>query len=387
MLRIFFFIALIAISAAGCATSIPGISPPGSEVSGRTSDIRDHQEKSGEAWQSKWEKTLREAEKEGKVVVYGAATGQIRDALIKGFHDRYGIPVEYMAAKGPEISTKVLSERKAGLYIPDVIIGASVPAITVLKPAGAFDPIEPVLILPEVLDPKVWWNTELPWVDKDHYFIAFLAYASNNIAVNPEVVKSQDINSYRDLLDPKWKGKMVMHDPTIAGSGRSFTAVMAFYIMGVDYLKQLANQEPFIARDHRLLAEWVARGKYPVGLAIESEAIEQMRSAGMSLQYASPGEGTYVTTGTGFLSRPKNAPHPNASIIFINWLMSKEGQTVYTDVARLQSARADIPTTNVDPFSIRKPGVKYFVTSTEEYQLRGPESIELSTEIFGKLIK
>lgn len=385
MLRIFFFIAIVTIAAAGCAS--PANTPANNDSLKDVSGAKQLQEKSSEAWQTKWEKIRQEAKREGKVVVYGAATGEIRDALIKGFNNRFGIPVEYMAAKGPEIATKVLAERRAGLYIPDAIIGASVPAITVLKPAGAFDPIEPVLVLPEVLDPKVWWNNELPWVDKDHYFIAFLAYASNNIAVNAEVVKADEIKSYRDLLAPKWKGKLAMHDPTIAGSGRSFTAVMAFYIMGVDFLRQLASQEPFIARDHRLLAEWVARGKYPVGIALESEAIEQMRSAGMRLQYATASEGTYVTTGTGFLSLPKNAPHPNASVLFINWLMSKEGQTTYTDVARLQSARADIPITNVDPFSVRKPGVKYFVTSTEEYQLRGPESIELSKEIFGHLIK
>ena len=180
---------------------------------------------------------------------------------------------------------------------------------------------------------------------------------------------------------------MAMHDPTIAGAGQSFIAVLAHYIMGADYLRQLAAQEPFIVRDHRLLAEWVARGKYPVGLSIESEAIEQMREAGSPLLYVNASEGTYVTTGTGFLSLPKNAPHPNSSAVFINWLLSKEGQTAYANVSRLQSDREDMPTTNIDPLSMRQPGVKYVNTSNEEFWLKGPDYINLGKEIFGYLIK
>ncbi len=376
------YVSLLLVLSFSCK-SIPAKQAP-SSVSGQ-----EIQEATTNTWEIKWDKMVHEAKKEGKVVVYGAATGDIRDALVKAFTNKYGIPIEYMPAKGPEIAAKILAERRANLYIPDVIIGASVPSIATLKPAGVFDPMSPVLILPEVTNPEVWWQKKIPWVDNEQkYFIAFLAYASNNILINKEIVQFGEINSYRDLLAPKWKARMVMHDPTAAGSGRSFTAVMGWYIMGVDFLRQLANQEPFIARDHRLLAEWVARGKYPVGLAIESEAIEQMKSAGVAnLEYVIASEGTYVTTGTGFLSLPRNAPHPNASALFINWLLSKEGQTVYTDVARLQSARVDIPTTNMDPLSMRKPGMNYYQTSTEEYQLRGPESIELAKDIFGNLIK
>lgn len=386
MVKISLFAALILTILVACASPTSPVSPSGSEADA-VSQAKQTQQITREAWQIKWEKTIAMAKKEGKVVVYGAATGAIRDALIKSFDSKYGIPVEYMAAKGPEIATRILAEQRAVLYLPDVIIGASSPAVSTLKPAGVFNPLEPVLILPEVTDTKLWWDNRLPWVDKDHYFIAFLAYATPKIVVNPDMIKPDDIKSYRDLLNPKWKGKMAMHDPTIAGAGQSFIAVLAHYIMGADYLRQLAAQEPFIVRDHRLLAEWVARGKYPVGLSIESEAIEQMREAGSPLLYVNVSEGTYVTTGTGFLSLPKNAPHPNSSAVFINWLLSKEGQTAYANVSRLQSAREDIPITNIDPLSMRQPGVKYVNTSNEEFWLKGPDYINLGKEIFGHLIK
>lgn len=385
MMKLFLFTSLFLVILAGCAS--PSSAPQSGKETGVSPAAKETQQASKDAWQVKWDKTLQEARKEGRVVVYGAATGAIRDALIKDFIGKYGIPVEYMAAKGPEIASKLLAERRAGLYLPDVIIGASSPAVSTLKPAGAFDPMEPVLVLPEVTDTKLWWDNKLPWVDKDHYFIAFLAYATPKIVVSPDAARPEDIKSYRDLLEPKWKGRMAMHDPTIAGAGQSFIAVLAHYIMGVDYLRQLAAQEPFISRDHRLLAEWVARGKYPVGLSLESEAIEQMREAGMPLTYVTASEGTYVTTGTGFLSLPKNAPHPNASTVFINWLLSKDGQLAYSNVSRLQSAREDVSTSNVDPLSMRKPGVKYINTSNEEFWLKGPDYINMGKEIFGHLIK
>ncbi|MBI4334312.1 MAG: extracellular solute-binding protein [Chloroflexi bacterium] len=386
MLRILIFIVLIQAIPASCA-SPPSPALPVGDVSAVAAGGQKAQDNSGEAWQIKWEKMVQRAKREGNVVVYGSPTGEIREALIRGFASKYEIPVEYMPTSAPQVAARLVAEKRAGLHIPDVIIGASVPAVTVFKPAGLLDRIEPVLILPEVIDPSGWMDNSFPWVDKDHYVVAPLAYAAPKIVVNPNMVKPEEIKSYRDLLEPKWKTNMVMHDPTIEGSGRAFVAAVAYYIMGVDYIRQLARQEPFLARDHRLLAEWVARGKYPVGIAVNNEPIEQMRSAGVSLPYIVPTEGTYLGSGSAFVLLPTNAPHPNASALFINWLLSREGQIAYTDAARLQSARVDIPTTNVDPLSMRKPGVKYVSTSTEEYLLRGPESIGLAKEIFGHLLK
>lgn len=386
MMKLFLLMSLFLAILAGCA-SPSSTAPQSGKEAGVSPAAKETQQAGREAWQVKWDKAVQEAKKEGKVVIYGAATGQVRDALIKGFNNRYGIPLEYLSAKGPEIGAKLSAEKRAGLYIPDAIIGASSPSITTLKPEGFFDPIEPVLILPEVVDPKGWWENRFPWVDKEHYFVGFVASAYPYVSVNADMVKPEEIKSYRDLLEPRWKSKMVMHDPTAAGSGQAFVGAMGYYIMGMDFLKALAAQEPFISRDHRLNAEWVARGKYPIGIATEAEPVEQLIMAGTPLRYAYPAEGAPVRMGVAFLSRLKNAPHPNAGIVFINWLLSKEGQMVFTEASRTQSAREDIPTTNIDSFSMRKPGVKHFNTSTEEFWLRGNEFTKLGKDIFGHLIR
>lgn len=387
MLRMIFLISLATAIFSACASPAAPVTPVKNGVTLSTSSGPVVQEEAGEAWQTKWNKVVREAKREGKVVIYGAATGQVREALIKGFYNRYGIPLEYMSAKGPEIAAKLAAEKRAGLYIADAIIGASSPSITTLKPEGFFDPIEPVLILPEVTNPEGWWGKSFPWVDKEHYFVGFIASAYPYVSVNSDMVRPEEIKSYRDLLDSRWKNRLVMHDPTAAGSGQAFVGAMGYYIMGMDFLKGLAAQEPFISRDHRLNAEWVARGKYPMGIAIEAEPIAQLIQAGTPLRYAYPAEGAPVRMGVAFLSRPKNAPHPGASTVFTNWLLSREGQTIFSEAAGTQSAREDIPTTNIDPFSMRKPRVKHFNTSTEEFWLRGNEFIKLGKDIFGHLIK
>lgn len=387
MFGIIFLFNLILVMLTACTSKPPALSPIRNVPEANPADTNVPQTKSKEGWELRWEGILEGAKKEGKVVIYGVPTGAIRDALVRVFTGRFGISAEYMAARGPEIAAKLQAERRAMLYYPDVIIGASSPAVNTFKPSGWVDPIEPVLLLPEVIDPKLWWDNKFPWVDKDYYFVAFLGYPSSSVTVNSDLVKPDDIKSYRDLLEPKWKGKIAMHDPSVAGSGQLFVAVHANYIMGQDFLKQLAAQEPFISRDLRLLVEWVARGKYLVGIALDTGSIKEMKSIGAPLQQVVPKEGVSQTTGAGFLSLPKNVPHPNTSTLFINWILSKEGQTTYAITGGSQSAREDIPTNDLDPLYLRKPGAKYFRVDTEEFWLKGAEYTKLGADIFGHLIR
>ena len=78
----------------------------------------------------------------------------------------------------------------------------------------------------------------------------------------------------------------------------------------------------------------------------------------------------------------KKAPHPNAAKVFINWILSKEGQIFYSRALGVQSARLDVPTDFQDPLSVRQPGIKYFNASTEEVLLSEPEHRKIIIEIF-----
>ena len=101
-----------------------------------------------------WESTLAAAKKEGKVSVITDVTASMRDALTLDFEKKYGIPVDLFGTSGREVAPKVAAERKAGQFLWDIYIHGSTTALESMIPMGAFDPLEPALILPDVKDPK-----------------------------------------------------------------------------------------------------------------------------------------------------------------------------------------------------------------------------------------
>lgn len=341
------------------------------------------------SWEAEWDRVVEAGKKEGKVVLYSTAGVEIRTAVIPAFRKKFGIDVEAIMAKGAEVSEKLMSERRAGLYLADVYNGGTTTPTTQLKPAGALDPLDSALILPEVTDPKAWYGDDLRWVDPKHTVLSFLAYPNTNIVVNATVVKPEDIKSYKDLLNPKFKGKIVMNDPTLAGTGSKTFSVIGEVYMGWDFWREFATkQEPVIIRDQRLQIDWVAKGKYPIGLFPKTSVVTEFKTAGTPLDYIMPIEGTYLSSGSGNLALVNRAAHPNAAKVFINWLLSKEGQTIFSRAYGSQSARVDVPTEGIEADKIRQPGVKYFLyADTEEWLAKEVERMKLSKEIFGALMK
>lgn len=338
-------------------------------------------------WEAQWDHVLAVSGKEGKVVVYTTAGEEVRIALVPAFQAKYGIPAEFITGKGAEISQKLITERKASINLADVYIGGTTTQVTQLQPAGVSDPIDPALILPEVTDPKNWWGGSLLWVDSKHMALAFNAYPIPAYAINTTIVRPEELKSYHDLLNPKWKGKITLNDPTTAGIGEKGLSFV-LETLGVDFVKELAKQEPVIVRDQRLQVEWIAHGKYPIGMFSKSDPIAEFIKAGAPIRELIPTEGQALTSGSGNLSLIAGAPHPNSARVFINWLLSKEGQSLFSKASLVQSAREDIPTDYLDPVKMRNPNVKYFWAETEEELLKlGNEQRPLFKEIFGPLIK
>lgn len=338
-------------------------------------------------WEEEWNRVLALAKKEGRIVVYTTAGTEARTVLVPSFQEKYGIQAEFVMGKGAEIGQKLLSERKAGINLADVYVGGATTQITQLQPAGVLAVTEDALILPEVKDPKAWWSGSLLWVDSKHRSLAFSAFTLPAYAINTTMVKPEELKSYRDLLNPKWKGKITLNDPTLAGIGEQGMSFV-LEILKVDFLKDLVKQEPVIVRDQRLQVEWLAHGKYPLALFCKSDPIAEFQKAGAPIKELLPAEGQALTGGTGNLSLIDQSPHPNASRVFINWLLGREGQTLYSKAVLVQSAREDIPTDFLDPVKMRVPGMKYVWIQTEERLLKiGNEDRPVFNEVFGPLIK
>lgn len=338
-------------------------------------------------WEVEWENTLAIAKKEGKVVVYGTMGSEVRNAIIEGFKKKYGsINLEVITGRGGEMAQKLFTERKAGLYMADLYSGGATTIILDLKPAGLFDPIAPFLILPEVKNPDMWWQKKLPFVDREENLIlAFSATPSSGYFIrNTEFIKANELLSYYDLLNPKLKGKIVFDDPSVTGKGvRWFGVTLTYSPLKIDFMKDLAKQEPYITRDRRQLVEWIARGRYWIGIGGETAAIEEFLKAGAPLaKFKLKEDVEHASAGSATISVLNKAPRPNASKVFINWLLSKEGQTIYSRVSSDHSSRVDTPTDHLSSDEVRLPSVSYLLMENEEFLLAQAQHARLAKEIF-----
>lgn len=358
---------------------IPVKVPPSGEI-----QVKEKPALSG--WEAQWEKTMAEAKKEGRVVISTSISGESRQQIADAFSKKYGIDVEIMAGRGSEFVPKILAERKVGLYTTDLRIGGmGTSYFYQLQPGDMLIPLETAFILPDIKEPTNWYQG-LGWIDEYHQAVTFAAYVSQTIGINTSMVKGEEMKSFKDLLNSRWKGKLLLNDPTVPGTANRAIGFL-LDIMGRDYLVELAKQEPVVVRDQRIHMEWLARGRYPVAIAPLSDILLQFQNAGSPVKNLSMNEGEPMSAGHGAVALFKEAPHPNAARFFLNWLLSREGQLAYSKAMGVQSRRLDVPVDHLEPSSVRRPGIKYFDHNLKEFLLREPEFIKISQDIFGHLMK
>ncbi len=297
-------------------------------------------------WEEKWKSILATARQEGTITIFSSSGPQVRTEVANAFKAKYGIGIEYVSARPPELAQKVTTERRGGIYAADVFIGGSTLQVVMLKPAGILEPIEPALILPEVVDSKIWRGGEIPFFDRDHTSIGFIGTFTSFLDCNTSLVKSKEITSFRDLLKPQWKGKMVLQDANLGGNSLWWLTFLSAKVWGPketrSFLEKLRAQDVAVVNDPRQQAEWLARGKYSVGLATRLETTMEFRKAGAPIADVRVSEGGLITPGGGGVGLATKAPHPNAAVVFLNWLLGKEGQTVFAKAMGAPSSRLDV---------------------------------------------
>lgn len=294
--------------------------------------------------QGEWDNRLGLAKKEGRVVVSITTSAELRVAIEKHFEKRFGIDVEPVVGRAPNVIRRMIEESKGGVRYVDVHVGGSESIITGLLPEGILEAVEPLMLLPEVKDTKQWWGGHV-WADNAKKFVySSLAHQSESLWYNPQVVRPEEVRSYDDLLDEKWQNKIGLLDPRTPGSGASIWSYIR-EIKGEEYLKRLVAQKLLINRDQRLLAENLARGKISFVMGLGYYSYAPFLKAGLPVQpLPTLKEGTYISGGSGHLVALKNPPHPNAAKIFINWFLSREGQDVYSRALGQGTRRLDVDT-------------------------------------------
>ena len=320
------------------------------------------------AWQSEWDKTVKAAEEEGALVIY--MTQAFEPVFRDTFQKKYPrIKVSMATGRGPELSQRVMSERRAEKFAVDLYISGNISPLTVFHRAKILEPIKPLLLLPEVVDTSAWYEGKHHYDDPENRYIFVFEGTprSGEITYNTKLVNPSEIKSYWDLLNPKWKGKIVSVDPLV--SGPISAAHIFFYKqpdLGAEFLRRLhADTDIAIVRSNEQMLDWLSAGKFAFGIGARDVDTAMMQ--GLPLMQFLPGalkEGSSVTAYNGTLSYFNRAPHPNAAKVAINWLLSREGQTAWLDANQktgglYDSLREDISKEKVSERARRVKGAKF----------------------------
>jgi iron(III) transport system substrate-binding protein len=325
-----------------------------------------------EAWETEWERTIKAAEQEGEFSYY--TLGEFN--FLSEFEKRFPrVKVKVVQGKGNELLVRIMSERRAGKFLADVArIGNTSPYS--LYQAKALQPIASAFVLPEVKDESRWWSGKHQYIDAEgkYIFVPVGSVSVNMVAHNTELVSPTELRSFWDLLNEKWRAKIVVTDPRSGGYGRSGARTVYYHAqLGPEFLRRLFTEQVvmMVSRDYRQAIDWVAQKRFSILLFGNGDDILQAKAQGLPINvFDTSGwkEGGALEPGAFTLAWLDRSPHPNASKVFINWLLSREGQmAVQRDGGVNDSLRVDIPKTDLRPMARRKEGAKYMVTWKAEW--------------------
>jgi ABC-type Fe3+ transport system substrate-binding protein len=317
---------------------------------------------------SAWDDLVKAATAEGEVDVHGGPGRLYEQVLSQDFRrDFPQIKVAFSGSSGRDAIPQITRERAAGVYNWDVYVGGTPSILQSLMPAGAFVPLRPAFVLPEITDDKNWFGgLDLGWMDSaKRYVLGFEATVTAPVMVNWDFVAHDDLKTYEDLLAPRFANKIVWDDPRLPGAGVG-VGQRLLNNFGADFLQRLyAKQKIIYSTNPRQEAEWLVRGQYPIGLGTAAEEIGPFQQqglgkniAGFDLHLPHP----TMSTGFGTVSMMDHAPHPNAAKLYINWLLSKAGQTDWGQTGH-NSRRLDVP--HPDPASFPVAGASYGADQSE----------------------
>ena len=316
-----------------------------------------------------WKKVIEAAKKEGKIVAGGPPTAVLRKQFKETFENRFGIELELLSAQGAQNAQRAMSEFKAGVKYFDVLHGGS-GTIEPLKYENMLAPFMDFVILPDVKDPKQWWGGHM-WEDNvktNRFIYSFSADFSVPPFYNTTLIKPDEITSFDDFLQPKWKGKIGMFEPRIPSAGQGLWG----YLMrakGKEFLQRLAEQNLFIHRDGQQIAVGLAKGNLAVALGLAQRFVDPYIKGGLPIKtLTSIKERLGGSNGFGAVAIMANAPHPNATKVYINWLLGKEGQELYGRALTQGSRRLDVDTKWLARFNT--PAAKDMTTPEEFEKIR-----------------
>jgi ABC-type Fe3+ transport system substrate-binding protein len=367
----------------------------------------------GDAGAASWEDAVAAARNEGElVVVLGGAASRNYRPIFRLFEDQFGIRTVVSTGGGGKQADRILAERAAGKYEVDIVMVGGTTANDRLVPNGVLDPIDPVLFRPDVVKKSLWYKERHHYSDaEEKYVFAF----SGTADITPVVMRfntkklpieeAKKIDSTWTFLDKRFAGEIVALPPTIAGAGGTYFVVPVHPDLGEKYLRRFFSPELKVAftQDYRQISDGVARGKYTMAIFVGSAGrdIDSLGRKGLPVANFSqvidkPLKERPLLGASGAsnnLTVVNRRPHPNATKLFVNWFLSKEGQTVVhtkSEGVPDQTLRVDVTEKGkLDENEMRKSGIEYLMLEHDREILKKRDQVmnraeELYREIRGR---
>ncbi len=333
-------------------------------------------------FQAEWAALIAAAQEEGEITMtFGGSAGRNFRPIADFWGENFGVTPIIATGGGGAHVERILAEQTTGRYLVDVHFGGNTSTITRLVPAGALNPVADLFMHPEVIDQSLWAGGKHSYSDPEQQFVfAFAASASPNPLAawyNTDLMSQEEadaINSVFDYLDPKWKGKIVAQTPQ--GNVGSYYLAYAHPDIGPSWIDGFVSKELDVtfSTDQRFIVDGIAKGVFTMGIAITGgRDLAALRDFGAPVKELLKDfkEGGEISSSSSvdILSTPTRPPHPNAAKLWINWWLSKEGQTLMHTLSEQlpdPTLRVDVTDWGKVPESVRRtPGREYYSFATD----------------------
>lgn len=298
---------------------------------------------------------LDKAKQEGRVVFYTSWGPSDADYVIKTFEKKHPyLKVEPVRSSSEKTLNRLQSEHRANKFLGDVVAISGIQS-GILKERGSL----------ERYHPKEAANFPAEWQDPDGFGVG-LHQTIYVIGYNSRLVPMDAVpKGYEDLLHPRWKGQLgwdmeeyYLFGAVMKARGRE---------KGLDFWRRLAEQKINFRKGYTLISELVSAGEFPVAVSLYQHRVDEYLVKGAPLQWIAPNP--LVGGDPNKISLLKNAPRPNAAKIFIDYMLSLEGQKLLQDKGRSPGR------IGLGPRNPRLKGAKIFTfrVGREEYEELGKD--------------
>ena len=327
-------------------------------------------------YQIEWEETLVKAKEEGEINVI-AHSSALRRAILKDeFEKRFpDITVNYLALDNSEATARCEAEYAAGTFDWDVMMGRCIDFQFEIADTGGLTPIRDLIILPDLLEEDLWvGGFDQSFLDEqDEYIFAFGAFSLSITWQRADLLPITTITAVEQLLDPAYQGKIAMVDPRTDFLS-NYVISFIYNALGEEGIRTLfEDQNPTIfGTSDQLIDAMVRTDDLELAFGFPDHRLQEYQEAGLTTAFniepTQWSDALWMGRTNGTIGVPTDNPHPNATKIWVNWVLGREAQLLWSFESGEPSARLDIPVG--EPLRWPDPARGEWVNfQTEEFQV------------------